>query len=280
MKDETNVVFTENDLSGKEIQSINETNPTEKEVILQNDIPNEFSQNLGSSKPKKKKDNSSLITKISSSFMVAAVATVAVAVPAMSTDSKDLEVQFQETYVTDTSVSYNLYINDPSLADLDLILRNDFTTRRVDIQSEEISGTFENLVPKMEYIMQIVMPGSFGSEKVIASMNVKTLSEEDYRTARFNAVDAECRCNVDGYFHFTMDFVDNLNVFKNFKAYIEDEEGNQIYCELTQNLHEEQKILIDFKILKGNRATLYILCDRTEEDAVTPIQLFKGSYSI
>lgn len=281
MKDELNKIKPNED-NFKEIEDYAESKGVVEEKVNEAVVTDEFSDNaIFEAKPKTKKSDSSLLSKISSSFMITAVAATTVVLPVVgATDTSSLEIKFSDAYVTDSTVSYVIEVSDATIVDLDLVLVNNFTSRRTDIIENVTEGVFEELAPKMEYSLQIVMPGSFGSEKVLAEMKVKTLSEEDYKTARFNGVMAECKCNEDGFFHFTMDYVDNLFAFQNFVAYLEDENQNRIYCDFNGDLHTEQLINVDFTILKGNTATLVITCDKVDGQQVENIQLFKGTYSI
>lgn len=72
-------------------------------------------------------------------------------------------------------------------------------------------------------------------------------------SSEFRTVSGECHCGVDGCYHFTMDFQDDLGIFSDFKAYIVDYEGNSSYCTFTENLHDEQKIFVGD--LKGSKCT-------------------------
>lgn len=84
--------------------------------------------------------------------------------------------------------------------------------------------------------------------------------------SKFEQVSGYCRCAVDGYYHFTMDFEDDKGIFTDFSAYIIDSFNNRVDCKFTDNLHEEQKIYIG-NTLKGSSATLYItyLADGEEQ---------------
>lgn len=77
------------------------------------------------------------------------------------------------------------------------------------------------------------------------------------------SVESECTCNVDGYFHFTMHFMDENGWWSDFEATLTDRYGTVSECVFTEDVHGEQRIEVgsDFK---GNTATLVITCLSTE----------------
>ena len=75
-------------------------------------------------------------------------------------------------------------------------------------------------------------------------------------TSVFNLVTHRCNCSEDGYYYFKMDFVDDYGLFTDFNAYIIDAGGNEFKCELSDNLHEEQKIYV--RTARGGKGKLII----------------------
>jgi len=71
-----------------------------------------------------------------------------------------------------------------------------------------------------------------------------------------DSVDMWCQCNVDGCYHFQINFSDPLGKFTNFEAWIEDEKGNIAKCEFSDDLHAEQKIFVGN--MTTSRCKLYI----------------------
>lgn len=237
-----------NDVPNELEDTVLESDVSEIKMINDNEIVLEEVSESNSTKTKykpQKNNNSSLISKISTTFIVGGLAATTVLLPAVSTNDVNLSIELYDAYVTDTSIECGVYVDDPSLTTLTFIVSNKFTNRTFPIETEENSFLVENLASNMEYEITVVMPSSFGQNKVLASMSVKTLSEEDYRTARFNGVKTECRCNIDNKFYFTMDYVDNLGVYMEFYAYLEDEHGNVDVCYFNYDLHSEQSIVLE-----------------------------------
>lgn len=250
-------------------------NIVETETIKE-EFPSEENQNTSSQK-KKKSTDLSMMTKIASFTMVAAAA-VTIVVPTMN--EVKVSVVFGDAIVTDTTVQYSVSLEMEKEVDVYLKVSNDFTNRIIALPEAYNSDTIENLKPDMSYSLEVMTHGSFG-DKVLAKMDVKTLSESAWRTSKFNGVETECRCNKDGYFYFKMDFVDNIHAFTNFEAYLEDEFGNVSECAFTEALHEEQKIAIIDSELIGNTAKLYILCDVEDlSGTVTRTTMFQGTVAI
>ncbi len=212
----------------------------------------------------KKKSNINLMQLMSSVAVVAAVGTVAIATTV--TNKVNLDIAFDDFVVTDTSIEYGVNVSDYEATELTLQIINDFTLRSVEIVDNYVSGSFEELSPNMSYTIQVVMPGVLGSDKVLAYQSINTLSTADYKTARFVDIKTECKCHVDGYFYFTMNFIDNVNSYSDFEAYLEDESGNTSYCEWNENYHAEQKIAVLDTTITGDRATLYIYCYNNESN--------------
>lgn len=72
----------------------------------------------------------------------------------------------------------------------------------------------------------------------------------------FNSVSGKCKCTEDGCYHFKMDFKDDMHIFNDFKARIEDNFGNSSECTFTDDLHGDQTIYVSN--LKGAQATLIL----------------------
>lgn len=288
MKDEINGIPEEmasikDNKSPEEMASVKDNkSPEEMVSVLDNTItleeiseenPKEFK-----TKPNKK-DNSSLISRISTSLVVGAVAATTIIVPAIASKDINVSIEFSDVYVTDTSMECGVYIDDPTLAEFTLTVTNDFTNRVFPIEEEENSFLLENLASNMEYNIAVTVPASFGQKKVLADMKVRTLSEDDYRTARFNGVVTECRCDIDNKFYFTMDFVDHLGVYTEFYAYLEDEEGNRDSCMFNYDLHSEQSILLETINLDSN-VTFVILGYVKDGDDVKEVEFFNALVSV
>ena len=93
----------------------------------------------------------------------------------------------------------------------------------------------------------------------------------------FEKVEGECHCSVDGYYYFQIYYKDDYGIFSDFKAYIEDLDGNTANCvELNDlNAHNQHKIsVVD---LKSSSCKLYVSYsvegDQTSKIVVTNIHL-------
>lgn len=97
----------------------------------------------------------------------------------------------------------------------------------------------------------------------------------------FNEVTGHCSCGEDGYYHFTMDYSDDGELFTNFKAYIydafylessdEEKEKHIAYCDFTENPHEEQKIFV--LNLRGSQATLVVEYTKDGDTQPTKVEM-------
>lgn len=68
--------------------------------------------------------------------------------------------------------------------------------------------------------------------------------------SKFEKVTGECHCGVDGYYYFNIIYTDDYGIFKDFKAYIEDAEGNKSECSdlNDSNAHDQHRIwVVDLK---------------------------------
>jgi len=80
-----------------------------------------------------------------------------------------------------------------------------------------------------------------------------------------DSVDMWCQCNIDGCYHFQINFSDPLGKFTDFEAWIEDEKGNIARCEFSDDLHAEQKIFVGD--MTTSRCKLYIKYIENGEEA-------------
>lgn len=259
--------------------------PEYSEIKIAQEI-SDFSENLmveseeeKTAKPKKKSSDISMFSKMASLVAITAAATTIV-IP--TTTETKVFVEFRDTVVTDTTVQYAVAIEllEDKAMDVYLKVSNDFTKRTYGLEIGYNSDTIENLKPNMSYSLEVVTKTSFG-EKVLANTAVRTLSEDAWRTSKFNGVTTECRCEEDGFFYFTMDFVDNLERFVEFTAYLEDEYNNTSQCYFTQNFHEEQKIMVTGSSLQGSTVKFVIICEvRDENDNIEREIMYEAIVSI
>lgn len=258
MNDEINDIILE-DLEKPE-NTINVNNEVLDNNILLNQEFSEF-KDPTFSKPvniKKKSDTMKLL----SGFAAVIVLGVG-AVNVTSSPNERVEFAFDDFIIRDTSIDYGFAISDYDTTDYTIKLQNSFTNRQRKVDDVYVTGSFENLAPNMKYTIKVVTPGSFGSERIIHEQSISTLSTSEYRTARFIDIETECRCEIDGFFYFKMNYIDHLNVFNDFYAYLEDDYGGQSSCYWNEDLHSEQKIQVTDSGLIGKDATLYVYCFST-----------------
>lgn len=94
----------------------------------------------------------------------------------------------------------------------------------------------------------------------------RTMAERTVRTeaeapvTQLLSVSHECTCNVDGLFHFTMEFVDEGRRWSDFSATLTDAAGNVAECVFTDDPHAPQTIGVVANGLVGNAAAFAIGC--------------------
>ncbi len=223
---------------------------------------NAYSGDGTPSPQKKRRANPSAISRILTSFAVAAVAVVAVASSGVFAPKGSAEIV--DVSVTDTQVAYDVTVEQGE--NLSIVLYNDFTKRQTALEQGENSGVFTGLKPGVSYTLAVVTPAAFGSGKTVAERSVKTeLLPPPEPQSVWRGVAHVCTCAVDGYFHFTMDFDDPNGYFTDFSATLTDGEGNVSSCVFTEDLHAEQSIDVCLKAgLAGKRAT-FTLTYRTSD---------------
>lgn len=208
---------------------------------------------------KKGRDGIKNIGNIVKCFFAVTV-TVAVAVIAVSA-SADVNAEFLSLSVTDTALSYA--VNYEGDRNAELVVYNDFTRRKVALKNGENEGEVSGLKSDMKYTVAIVYQSGLGEKSVIEQM-VRT-DKYAARKTELYAVEHECKCNVDGYFHFRLDFIDENARWTQFAAFLEDEYGNVSYCIFNEDVHAEQVIDVALKAgLLGKSATFTVTCKTAE----------------
>lgn len=217
-------------------------------------------QNTSSATGKRKKKKSSFSHRIGTFILgITAAATIGVSaiLPARSADAQIIELK-----ATDTQITYRVSVSD---TDLRLVVYNDFTRREAELSEGENEGKIEGLQPDMRYTVAVQADYGFGDTSV-TEQKIRTLTPEEASVTAMNSVTHECTCNVDGYFHFTMDFVDENGWWSQFEATLKDADGNIAKCAFTDDLHAEQKIDVVGNNLIGNTAEFTIACISTQND--------------
>jgi len=181
-----------------------------------------------------------------------------------------LNASFNDVIYQDGSIQYSL--NVENLTDKETVsiylLENGELKEIYEIKDEdgdglvegaiELDGNYINeqiaLSPTSSIAYRLTIKGMVGLD--VEREFDSYLVEINGVASIFNNVYGECFCSRDGTYHFDMDFIDDLGIFKDFEAEIKDEYNNVSKCIFTDNLHETQKI--DVCNLKGTKATLTI----------------------
>jgi len=228
----------------------------------------EFTDNEGKhfeSGIKKEKKNTALSSL--SVGVVSSIAAVAVGITSMLNVS--MKANFNDVAYQDGMINYevavenmtedeSLYAKLYSMED-ELLFETTLTDDDGDgiIQSwiEINSYDLETLLPqvgKLEYRLNLSADVGLDVERKFDSFVI----EIESASSNFESVTGQCHCQEDGCFHFNLNFTDDLRIFDNFEAQIEDEYGNISKCTFTDNLHEEQTIFVNS--LKGSKGTLTV----------------------
>lgn len=207
-------------------------------------------------KPKKKRGGTASLA----SLFVAATVVVAAGAVMLSQPDVSAEIAAQ---ATDVAVTYEIEIISEKA--LEVVLYNDFTRRVFPLEQGANHGVFENLHPDVEYTLAVV--GNFG-------FGERRLSEKKVRTSalpppppvtEWRGVEHECRCYLDGYFYFRMDFIDENGYYSDFRATLTDVDGNVSVCTFGEDLHDWQRIDVAGEAaLLGNSADFRISCHTSE----------------
>lgn len=225
---------------------------------------------------KKKRENRSRerMTGLASFFVAAAVVVTAGAV-LLSTPDVDAEIVAE---ATDVAVTYEISVSSESA--LNVVLYNDFTRRSSPLGEGVTRGVFEGLRPGVEYTLAVV--GNFGfGERRLAEQKIKTSAFPAHvPVTEWRGVEHECKCYLDGYFYFRMDFLDENNYYSDFEATLTDIDGNVSRCVFGEDIHAFQRIDVAGKAaLVGNRAVFRIAC-HTSENGGESLVLYEATVKI
>ena len=307
MNKRVNEVINSNELNGNgvnsELNNVNVNNTNISEEVLMGE-QNDVGAGEGNASAPSGGENADLsnVTRLASasSSAVAGVATAAATAVAAIVgviaffnadlvDTADVNLNVNSIQVLDTSLSYDIdaSCNEPLI----LSVYNDFYTYTVPLEDGNNKGTVKGLTESMNYNFVITYKGLI-SDAVAYKNVVKTLAP--IRITEFYEVAWECRCAVDGYFHFLMSFDDDYGYWSSFTATLTDDFSNVSYCEFSENLHEEQKIPVikhgqetiidsDGKAtneLLGSHAKLKITCVSKEDEQEKTITLYEDDCKI
>ena len=199
---------------------------------------------------------------------VATFALVVIVGTTLISNMKDINASL-DIDVTATTLSYYLSVNeDPDKLFVQVRSKEDTFKQDlgddyvIEFLEEEgiycISGKFDNLEMNTEYEVGVYAKQQL-ENKLVTSIYFTTLEEPVVTDVSEFYVTYECLCGADGYFHFKMDFEDDLGMYKDFKASLIDEFGNEEVIDIA-NPHEEQKIAIVGSSLSGENAVFRIWC--------------------
>ena len=195
--------------------------PEERRAAASNASGKEFQGVEESSAPAKKKRSRAAngVRTFLFGLTAAAVVTAAAVLPANAA-----EAQIVDLGATDTVISYTVDVKEMS-GPLKLVLYNDFSRREAELFAGENSGKFADLQPDMRYTVAIESGTAFGGI-ALEKREVSTLSPEEVPVTELVSVSHECTCDVDGLFHFEMEFTDENGWWSAFEATLTDADGN------------------------------------------------------
>jgi len=279
MKDEfsTNQV-PENNESLEYKPSLN--NPLDQESIPSSEFEyyEEYTDNEGKqfNTPERKTKNNHTISQLSVGVVTAITA---VAVGITSWINVGMKASFNEVKLQDGIVSYEVSVENMTQEET-LIARlysseelvfeqylidedNDgIIVGQYEINPEEINKLLEEKDGKLTYRLNLSGIVGLEIERKFDSFIIDVTKME----SRFESVTGKCHCGEDGCFHFTLNYSDDMQIFKDFNAKIEDEYGNTAYCVFTENPHEEQTIFVaNLKGTKGVLTVTYIADGQPQE---------------
>ena len=191
-------------------------------------------------------------------LMTSFVATVTVAgtVAVTTLTGSDLKAKITNLSATDTAVVYRVELEElPEGESVTIVIFNDFIRYEQPLENTVGEGIFDGLKPGVKYTLAVKDGG-----ETIAQKSVYTRFSE----AKLDGLTYECKCAVDGYFYFDLDYVDKRGEWQDFSATLTDEYGNTAYCEFTDNPDERQQMDVAGANLRGATATLFVYCYSTE----------------
>lgn len=250
--------------------------PGERRAAASNASGKEFQGVEESSVPAKKKRSRAAngVRTFLFGLTAAAVVTAAAVLPANAA-----EAQIVDLGATDTVISYTVDVKEVS-GPLKLVLYNDFSRREAELFAGENSGKFADLQPDMRYTVAIESGTAFGGI-ALEKREVSTLSPEEVPVTELVSVSHECTCDVDGLFHFEVEFTDENGWWSAFEATLTDADGNVARCIFTEDAHEAQTIDVVGNDLVGNMAEFSISCLSTENvEGGVRVVLYKETVKI
>ena len=199
------------------------------------------------------------ITSVATGVTVVAIGAVMILNQEAAAKKEDYDISFNSVEVSENMIWYGIDVGD--VEDLKIRIYNDGYVYEVEASSGENYGEFLDLEPDTEYKIAVC------DEDVIKEIKVKTAAPHRVFTTPLEdiTVTYECKCNVDGYFHFTILYEDTENVYYDFSAYLEDMEGNISKCEFIGSFNQEQIIDISNIYAAEEEAKFVVTCKMNNE---------------
>ncbi len=173
--------------------------------------------------------------------------------------NNDYDISFNMIEEFENSIYYNIDVGD--IEDATIKIYNDGYEYEISADIGENEGEFHDLDFDTEYKIAVCQ------DEVLKEVSVKTKKMEYSYTTPIEEVSVwyECKCNVDGYFHFQIYFEDTEGLYSNFSAYLEDSEGNISYCEFITPYNHEQIIDITNIYAFEEEARFVVECEMNGE---------------
>lgn len=262
MSSEYNRTAHENSLPTEEFAAVSDNKPFAGNAAPRES--NDYAEGNGAAPAQRKKRSSSNRSARLLSALLAAAAAVAVTASVVITPAPQVTVSAS---ASDTTVDYFVTTDGEGLS---VVLTNDLTRREFPLKQGENNGVFADLKPGLQYTVAVVSEQFYG-ERVLAQTTVRTLTQPPppvhVPVSEFRSLTSKCMCGIDGYFHFTMDFIDEKGCYSDFAASLTDAFGNTSQCVFSDDLHAEQRIDVALSgNLLGSTATFVLTCTYTDDD--------------
>lgn len=179
--------------------------------------------------------------------------------------NEDYNISFNSVEASENMIWYNIDVGD--LDDLTIKLYNDGYEYEVSATSGENFGEFFELEADTEYNLAVC------DEKVLKEIKVKTLAPHEVIVTDIEDIKVtyECKCNVDGCFHFKIEYEDTEYTYYGFEAYLMDCNENVVYCDFIYPYNEEQKIDIT-SLVGGENSVFFVVTCMKDGETYTLIE--------
>lgn len=199
------------------------------------------------------------ITSVATGVTVVAIGAVMILNQEAAAKKEDYNISFNSVEVSENMIWYGIDVGD--VEDLKIRIYNDGYVYEVEASSGENYGEFFDLEPDTEYKLAVC------DEDVIKEIKVKTAAPHRVFTTPLEdiTVTYECKCNVDGCFHFKINFEDTEYVYYNFEAYLMDVYENSSECYFSGAYNEEQVIDVTELVGGSNKVHFVVTCMMDDE---------------